>query len=70
MNETTIRFLKSINIQNISFFDMDFTSTRKDKETGVWEFNISKDTGWDFDLLFEFEEKLLSIKYKYKLNFD
>ena len=70
MKDMMIRFLKSIHIENIEDFDMDFDYCMRDRfEASKWQMQITKDTPWRYDLLRQFQEALLNITYSYNLRF-
>lgn len=68
MQNKMLNFLKSIEIENIDDFDIDFKTIRKVKNDS-WEFDIVKKTPWNYDLLLYFMEHLANIKYDYNINF-
>ena len=61
-----LRFLKSIGIDNIESFDMDFVCLKK-QNNGIWKMDIHKNTSWSFDQLNEFKTKLINIDYPYEI---
>lgn len=70
MNEKMVRFLKSIHIDNIDDFDIDFEVVQRDR------FNrerinmiIVKKTPWKYHLLRRFQDGLNEITYPYLLRF-
>ena len=66
----TIRFLKSINIENYEDFDMDFDYCMRDRfVSDTWKMQISKDTPWKYHLLRQFQDALINITYSYNLRF-
>ena len=68
MSEYMLRFLKSIGIDNIESFDMDFVCLKK-QNNGIWKMDIHKNTSWSFDQLNEFKTKLINIDYPYEMHF-
>lgn len=71
MTDKMIRFLKSIGIENIDDFDIDFISCQKSKvDKNFFIFNVKKITPWNFGILEEFKNGLLNIKtYNYSFSF-
>ena len=70
MNEKMIRFLKSINIENIDDFDIDFEMINRDRfDNNKWNMIILKNSPWDYQLLREFQDALQNIQYPYMLRF-
>ena len=71
MTDKMVRFLKSIGIENIDDFDIDFISCQKSKvDKNFFIFNIKKVTPWNFGILEEFKNGLLNIKtYNYSFSF-
>ena len=70
MNEKMVRFLKSIHIENIDDFDLDFEMIGKDRFVpDQWDMVIIKSTPWKYHLLRQFQDGLDTIKYKYLLRF-
>ena len=70
MQERTERFLKSININDIENYDLDFESIVKSKYySNTFIFTINKDTPWKYKQLDAFLTGLKHIdNYKYELN--
>lgn len=70
MSEKMLRFLRSIGIENIESFDLEFESIIKHpfKKNG-WDMTVIKSSPWRFDLLDEFLQKLSSIDYPYDIRF-
>ena len=70
MNEKMVRFLNSINIENIDDFDMDFEMIARDRfKPDQWNMVIVKKTPWNYQLLRKFQDGLANITYKYVLRF-
>ena len=70
MNEKMLRFLKSINIDNIDDFDLDFEMVGYDRfNPKQLNMVIVKSSPWEYELLHEFMEGLNCIEYKYTLSF-
>ena len=70
MKDMTIRFLKSISIDNIEDFDVDFDYCIRDRfETSKWKMQISKESPWKYHLLRQFQDALINITYPYDLRF-
>ena len=64
------RFLKSIGIDDIDRFDLDFDLvSRNSLDKNQVDMLIAKNTPWDFSLLEEFMHGLESIKYPYRITF-
>ncbi len=70
MSNNMERFLKSIGIESIESFDMDFEMLGKNRfDPSQLDMVIIKDTPWNYDLLTELMDHLPSITYKYSLRF-
>ncbi len=65
------RFLESIQIYDGERFSLSFYGDKPfRKENGIWIYEILKETPWEYDLLHEFQEHLMSItEYKLHINF-
>ena len=69
MNEKMKRFLKSIHIENIDRFDLDFDLvTRNSFIHEQIDMLMVKKTPWSYDLLEEFQHGLETISYPYTLS--
>ncbi len=65
-----IRFLRSINIENIDDFnDLSFDLCKKNQLTNRIDMQICKDNPWSYDLLKQFQDALFYISYDYDLKF-
>lgn len=71
MTDKMIRFLRSIGIENIDDFDIDFISCQKSKvDKNFFIFNVKKETPWDYRYLDQFKTSLCNIKtYNYSFSF-
>ncbi len=70
MQDRMYRFLASIHIEDIDNFDMDFDSISHDRFiTNKWNMIINKETPWEYHLLREFQDALMTIDYQYTLHF-
>lgn len=70
MNNKMIRFLQSINLNNIERFDIDFDLvSRNAYDKKQVDMLIVKKSPWTYELLDEFIEHLANIKYPYKIMF-
>lgn len=69
-NDKMIRFLKSIKIENIDDFDLDFEMIGRNRfNKDQFDMIILKKTPWKFYLLEKFIEALKNIDYKYTIQF-
>ena len=69
-SDKIIRFLKSIHIENIDDFDMDFEMIGRNRfNPKQFDMIILKDTPWKYYLLREFQDAVVSISYPYSLRF-
>ena len=70
MNDKMIRFLKSIHITNIEDFDLDFDMIGRNRfHPEQFDMYIVKKTPWEYHLLREFQDGLLTITYPYLMKF-
>ena len=71
MKERTERFLKSIGIDDVSSFDIDFSSIMKSKYfPNRFVFSVEKETPWEYGLLDRFINALHNItSYSYEFSF-
>jgi len=70
MREKMSRFLNSIKIPRIERFDLDFDFVEMSKKVERQvDMIIRKETPWEYSLLFEFQEALLSVQYPIDLKF-
>ncbi len=70
MSEKMLRFLKSLNIENIDDFDLEFEMIGYDRfNPKQLNMVIVKDSPWVYSFLNEFVNNLSNITYKYKLSF-
>ncbi|MCR5505631.1 MAG: PolC-type DNA polymerase III [Bacilli bacterium] len=70
MNDTMLRFLKSIHIENTDDFDVDFEMVGRNRfKREQIDMVIVKDTPWKYHLLREFQDGLNTISYPYLLRF-
>ena len=70
MKDLMVRFLKSINIENIEDFDMDFEMCARDRfNREQIDMVIIKQTPWKYQLLRRFQDGLQNISYPYVLRF-
>lgn len=70
MKNEMIRFLKSIKIENIDDFDLDFEMISRNRfKPQQWDMVIVKNEPWEYPLLREFIDSLENIKYQYLLRF-
>ena len=65
-----IRFLNSIDLDNVDDFDLEFESILRNRfDRNRWDMVIVKQIPWQYDLLKQFIEALKNIKYPYALKF-
>ncbi|MCR5185243.1 MAG: PolC-type DNA polymerase III, partial [Bacilli bacterium] len=70
MNEKMVRFLKSLNIENLDDFDMDFDMVGRNRFNHEQiDMIITKKTPWKYHLLRKFQDALQEVKYPYYLRF-
>ena len=70
MKDLMVRFLRSINIENLEDFDMDFEMCARDRfNREQVNMVIIKQTPWKYQLLRRFQDGLTEIKYPYLLRF-
>mgnify|MGYP003311572628 CR=1 FL=1 len=70
MNDKMIRFLTSIKLENLDRFDMDFdVVARNPINREQVDMIIIKETPWNYELLEEFQNALLEVKYPYTMKF-
>lgn len=70
MKNEMVRFLKSIKIENIDDFDLDFEMISRNRfKRDQWDMVIVKKEPWDYRLLRQFIDSLENIKYPYLLRF-
>ena len=70
MQEKMISFLKSIHIDEIDSFDLDFEMVGRNRfDRAKIDMVIVKKTPWDYSLLSRFQEGLNTISYPYNLRF-
>ncbi len=70
MNEKMVRFLNSIEINNVDDFDLDFEMISRNRfNPEQFDMVIVKDTPWKYSLLRQFQDGLDKITYKYLLRF-
>jgi len=70
MNEKMVRFLNSLNIENIDDFDLDFEMIGRNRfDKKQWDMVIIKKKPWKYYLLRQFQDGLPLIKYPYTLRF-
>ena len=70
MTDKMIRFLHSIGIEEVEYFDIDFQAiTRNRFNHDQIDMVIVKEKPWDYSLLQRFQEGLNTITYKYKITF-
>ena len=70
MTDKFVRFLKSIHINEIDDFDLDFEMVGRDRfNKEQINMVIVKDTPWKYSLLRRFQDGLETITYKYLLRF-
>ena len=70
MNDLMVRFLKSINIENMEDFDIDFEMCARDRfNRQQVNMVIVKQTPWKYQLLRRFQDGLTEISYPYVLRF-
>ncbi len=70
MSERMDRFLKSIYIENIEDYDMDFDMLSKNRfNPDQYDMIICKRSPWEYPLLNDLIEHLSYINYKYTLRF-
>ena len=69
MKEKMISFLKSIYIEDIDAFDIDFQMVNRNRfDKNIIDMVIVKNTPWDYELLRKFQDGLATIRnYKYSL---
>lgn len=65
-----VSFLKSIHIENIDDFDLDFEMVGRNRfNYQQIDMLMTKDTPWDYELLRQFQDGLNTINYPYTLHF-
>ena len=70
MNSKMVRFLKSIELDNIERFDLDFDLVSRNAfDKKQVDMLIVKKTPWNYELLDDFISHLSNIKYPYKIIF-
>lgn len=70
MNEKMVSFLKSIGIENINDFDIDFEMVGRNRfKPAQIDMMIVKDTPWKYYLLRQFQDALETINYPYLMRF-
>ena len=69
MQKKMIQFLKSIGINDISSFDIDFDNVGFDCFKNLVLFDIKKESPWDYFVLSEFLMALSNVHYKFEINF-
>ncbi|MFA7032834.1 MAG: hypothetical protein WC201_04665, partial [Bacilli bacterium] len=70
MNDKMVRFLNSLNIENIDDFDLDFEMIGRNRfNKNQWDMVIVKKKPWKYYLLRQFQDGLPLIKYPYTLRF-
>ena len=70
MNDKMRRFLKSIEIENIDDFDLDFDLLSYDLfDKKKLNMVIVKQTPWDYEHIRDFQDHLVNITYPYSLKF-
>ena len=70
MNDKMVSFLKSLNIENIDDFDLDFEMVGRNRfKPQQIDMMIVKKTPWKYHLLREFQDALNTVSYPYLIRF-
>ena len=70
MNDKMVRFLKSINIDNVEDYDIDFEMVARDRfNREQINMVIIKQTPWNYQLLRKFQDGLNEVTYPYVMRF-
>lgn len=70
INMKMVRFLHSIGVNDLGYFDIDMISCVKSQYDGdFYTFTFVKDKGWTYEMADRFFNCLFGIKYKYRMIF-